>query len=157
MEKFEKVGQKINDSGKLLQIGSDGPNVNLKFLKMYDEKHSFDKYPDILNIGTCGLHTIHGSLKNAIKASNWMAGKILKSMHYNTPARRETFEKITETNVYPLPYCSHRWCKNEDCFDRADVIWLSLSKFIKYLKLLPKSKQPAGKSYPILVKAINRR
>ena len=64
LEKFEKFEiriQKINDSGKLLQIGSDGPSVNLKFLKMYDEKHSFDEYPDILNIGSCGLHTIHKS------------------------------------------------------------------------------------------------
>ena len=86
-----------------------------------------------------------------------MVGKILKSMHIilnDTPARRKTFKKITETNVYPPPYCGRRWCKNEDCLDRADVIWLSLTKFIKYLKLLPKSKQTAGKSYPILVKAI---
>ena len=56
--------------------------------------------------------------------------------------------------MYPLPYCGHRWCENEDCLIRADLIWLPLTKFIKHLKLLPKSKQPAGKSYPILVTAI---
>ena len=53
----------------MLQISSDGPNVNLSFLKKYDEKRSFEDLPPLLNIGTCGLHTIHGSLKNGIKAT----------------------------------------------------------------------------------------
>ena len=29
----------------------------------------------------------------------------------DSPARREAFEKITEPDFYPLPYCGHRWCK----------------------------------------------
>ena len=52
--------------------------------------------------------------KNAEKAGEWDIGKVLKSMSkilMDAPVRREAFEKITEPDVYPLPYCGHRWCK----------------------------------------------
>ena len=73
------------------------------------------------------MHTIHGSLKAAVKAMDWSIGKALKAMWKildETPVRRDIFEKITETNVYPLPYCGHRWCENEDCIHRVENIWL---------------------------------
>ena len=120
LKKFETaVGKKIDQSPNLLQISSDGPNVNLKFLEMYNEKRQFNDLPALLNIGTCGLHTMHGSLKAAIKSSDWVMGKVLKAMSNildETPARREMFEKITETNLYPLKYCGHRWCETRTVF-----------------------------------------
>ena len=33
-----------------------------------------DELPALLYIETCGIHTIHGSLKNAEKASEWDIG-----------------------------------------------------------------------------------
>ena len=41
----------------------------------------------------------------------------------DSPARMEIFEKITESDVYPLPCCSHRWCKSADCLHGAVEIW----------------------------------
>ena len=114
LEKFESgVGTKINNLKNLLQISSDGPSVNLNEL------------PSFLNIGTCGLHTVHGSLKAAVKSTDWSIGKVLKpiaTVLNDSPARRDMSEEVTESNTYPLPYCGLRWCENEDCLERADEI-----------------------------------
>ena len=52
------------DMAKLMQISSDGPAVNLKFLREMDEKRAELDAPPLVDISTCGLHTIHGSFKN---------------------------------------------------------------------------------------------
>ena len=160
--KFEEgCGSKINDSRNLLQISSDGPNVNLLFLKLYDEKRCFNELSSLINIGTCGLHVVHGSLSTSVKSSDWSIGKVLKSMCTilnDSPARREMFEMVTETNTYPLPFCGHRWCENELCLQRANDIWPSFIKFVKHLMNLPKSKQPGqgeGKSFLSLKKVVD--
>ena len=104
------------DQSKLVQISSDGPNVNLKFLQIIkDRREELDHLP-LIDIGTCGLHTVHGSFKTGLVASGWLIEKILKWMWYflkDSPARREVYESITQTKTYPLPYCQTRWCENE--------------------------------------------
>ena len=126
LEKFESgVGKKIKNVKIFLQISSDAQSVNLLFLKLYDEKHCFNELPYPLNIGTCELHTFHGSLKAAVKSTDRSIGKVLKAIATvlnDPPARRDMFEKVSESNTYPLPYCGHRWYENEDCIQRADQI-----------------------------------
>ena len=123
LEKFETgVSKKIYKADDLLQIPSYDPNVDLLFIKFYGENRCLNELPALLDIGTCGFHygSFHGSLKNTEKAIKWDIGKVLKSMSkilMNSPARRETFEKITESDVYLLSYCSHRWC--EKCAPKA--------------------------------------
>ena len=68
LENFIEGSKKL-DLSKMLQVSSDGPNVNLKFLELYGEKREMDDVPRLVDIGTCGLHTVHGSLKNGIKSS----------------------------------------------------------------------------------------
>ena len=106
---------------------------------------------------TCGLHTVHRSLKSGIKCSNWNVGKILKAMSKlleDCPARREWYEIQTESNLYPLPYCGHRWCGNENCASWAEKLWPGFVKFVNYLTGFPESKQPQGKSFSILQEAV---
>ena len=62
-------GTKNLDRKSLLQISSDGPNVNLKFLDLYKNKRDLKELPRLSDIETYGLHTVHGSLKNGIKSS----------------------------------------------------------------------------------------
>ena len=76
----------------------------------------------------------------------------------DSPASSETFEKITESDVYPLPYCGHRWCEPENCLHRAAEIWPAFNTFVKHLMKLPKAKQPAkreGKSFLVLKNAVD--
>ena len=69
LEMFESgFGKNINNVRNRLQISSDGASVNLLFLKLYDKKRCFHELSSLLNIGTCGLHTVHGSPKAAVKS-----------------------------------------------------------------------------------------
>ena len=64
----------------MLQISSDGPNVNLKFLELHGERRDSDELSCVVDLGTCGLHTVYGSLKNGVKCSRWNTGNLLKSL-----------------------------------------------------------------------------
>ena len=61
LEAFEKCMEKVSPAN-MIQISSDGPNVNLKILRLITERREFSDLLPLLNIGTCGLHTVHGSL-----------------------------------------------------------------------------------------------
>ena len=95
-------------------------------LNFWLEKTESEEFPSMIQIGTCGLHTLHGSMKARVKNPNWNIGKILEAawkLLDEVPARRELFEKETETCIYLLPYYGHRWCENEDCACSAELIW----------------------------------
>ena len=68
------------DKAKILQVSSDSPNVNLLFLKNFSEQRQEEELNPLIDIVTCGLHTIHGGLKAGAKASNWKINDALKSM-----------------------------------------------------------------------------
>ena len=46
-------------------------------LNFWLEKTESEELPPLIQIGTCGLHTIHGSMKAGVKNPNWNIGKIL--------------------------------------------------------------------------------
>ena len=84
----------------------DGPNVNWKLLSsIMDERQSNDHYPELLDIGSCSLHVIHGALQKGIRETDWGIDLVLKAL-YNlfdkSPAKRENFAEITGTDVFPL-------------------------------------------------------
>ena len=58
----------IYNPNDLLQVDLDGSNFNLLFLKFFEEKRCLNELPALLDIGTCSIHTIHGSLKNIKKS-----------------------------------------------------------------------------------------
>ena len=45
----------------------DGPSVNRKFFNSVTKKREEDELPALINIGSCGLHVIHGALNLAWK------------------------------------------------------------------------------------------
>ena len=54
-----------------LQVSSDGPHVNLLFLKILVEKRKDEELSQLIDLGTCDLHTAHNAFKHGEKASNW--------------------------------------------------------------------------------------
>ena len=85
------ASKKIHKANDLQEVTSDGPKVNLLFLKLYEEKRCLNELPALLDIGTCAIHTIHRSFKNPEKASEWDIGKVFKStstIFMDSPARR---------------------------------------------------------------------
>ena len=126
-------------------------------LNLLLKKRESEELPPLRQIGTCDLHTMHGSMKAGVENSNWNLGKIIRAawkLLHEAPAQRELFEKVTKTCIYPLPNCGHCWCENEDCAHHAELIWPVLNKFVAYLKDQPKLKHPQSSSFQILLQAV---
>lgn len=59
---------------KVIQCSINGPAVNWKaFREITSEIKQLRSSPtfEILNIGSCGLHTIHNAFKEGLKQTNW--------------------------------------------------------------------------------------
>ena len=104
---FSRITKDLSAS-HLYQVSMDGPNVNLKFYQEFCRKHKDEKYHSLIDIGSCSLHIIHGSLKTRAEKSNWGINKLLKGAYtllHDTPARRKDYESITTSSTYPLSFC----------------------------------------------------
>nr|XP_042905445.1 uncharacterized protein LOC122270779 [Parasteatoda tepidariorum] len=136
-----KEALSILNISKMVQISMDGPNVNHKFfkdLKAEIRDESQDGHPIILNMGSCGLHVLHGAFKTGIRMTNWSLIQFLRSL-YNlfkgVPARRALFVQYTGSNVFPIKFCPVRWLQNGDVAQRAIDMIPHLRKFISGVKL----------------------
>ena len=86
---FDSTFLKRPNSANLLQklIGSlsslSHSNVlqlSVDVLKLYHQYRVENEHPMIANIGSCGLHVLHGALQYGFKQSSWDIDKILKAM-----------------------------------------------------------------------------
>ena len=50
------------------KVSMDGPNVNWKMLDlMVEDRNSNETYPKFLDVGSCGLHVVHGAFRTGMK------------------------------------------------------------------------------------------
>ena len=47
----------------MFQVSMDGPIVNLKFIKKLQKDRLENEQHELINMGSCGLHTIHGAFR----------------------------------------------------------------------------------------------
>ncbi|CAM4639158.1 unnamed protein product [Leuciscus chuanchicus] len=125
----------------LLSVSMDGPNVNFKLLKLFQNEHS-ELHGDaqLISVGSCGLHTIHNAMKAGF--TTWQVDKLLRAMHYifhNVPARREDYTTTTGSSTFPRSFCGHRWVENVPVAERAVDIWPML---LTYVDAVQKKKVP---------------
>ena len=143
---------------KMIQIGMYGPNINWKLLNMIKEKEDqFDRNPqapNILEIGSCSLHVIHGAFGTAESATDWNLRKFLKNCHSifkKSPAKRSdylTADDLHSSHVgkdtsylFSLKFCGHRWLENSKAISRILDIFPYLQKYFGWLsneKKMPK-------------------
>ena len=131
------------DVKKIVQVMSDGPNVNLLFLKLLNESRAEEELSRLIELGTCGLHTLHNGFQHGEKASGWELKSLLKGMYKifdESPARRADYEKLTSAIGcdYALQFCSHRWIENERVAARARNVWEKYLQIIAFWKGLVK-------------------
>ena len=81
LQAFKKGTSKLNPY-KLLQVSTDGPNVNLKFMQelVNDRKRCDPELPGMLQLATCTLHSIHLAFFTAIKDSGWGLSKLFRAL-----------------------------------------------------------------------------
>lgn len=119
---------------KLLQISMDGPNVNKKFFKELSASiREGPDDPEILNIGSCGLHAVSLAFKTGVKATEWNIMEFLRSLYFmfkDSPARRALYSFYSESETFPLKFCSIRWLENVKVADRALNMIPLIKKFI---------------------------
>ena len=63
-------------------------------------------------MGSCSLHIIHSTLRTGEIKSGWDLKQILKGAYqilYDSHARREDYECVTGSKVYPFSFCSIRY------------------------------------------------
>ncbi|KAE8737611.1 hypothetical protein FOCC_FOCC016927 [Frankliniella occidentalis] len=108
---------------KLLQISMYGPTVNFKMLKDYQQELKEDHGgTSMVDLGSCGLHVVHGAFKTGVNAVQWDLKEFLIGLHYlfhKSPARRGHFTKTTASEVFPIPFCFTRWVENAKAGTRA--------------------------------------
>ena len=143
---------------KLLQISMDGPRVNWKLLSLLCEDREKDDadLPKLLNIGSCGLHVVHGAFYTGCRTTDWNIDGILRALYYlfeDSPARREDYTSVTESTVFPLNFCATRWVEDDRVAQRALEIWPNVQKYIKEVLKWSKSKQPTSASFATIAKA----
>ena len=106
LQKFEDASFKLPKQ-KCIQISSDVPSVNLKFLDLLNEKCRNECLDELISIGTCGLHTVSRAFQSAENSADWNIKKVLSTMHkifHESPSRRADYEKVllATKEDYPL-------------------------------------------------------
>lgn len=144
---------------QILQLGMDGPNVNLKVHRLYvEDRKKLDKeMPDLIDIGTCSLHVIHGALQTGMKKSGWEIERVLKCLwrlFHDTYVRRTSYTDITNSTVFPLKFCATRWVEDEPVASRALKIWPNIVKYVLVTLKKKKSEIPTCTSFDVVREAV---
>jgi hypothetical protein len=117
---------------RFIQVSMDGPNVNLKLLESLSSSHD-ESDRKLLNIGTCGLHVLHGAFQNGHSASGWSVNEFLRSAYClskDSPARRADYSAVTGSIVFPKKFCQVRWLANVDVATRALEVLPHIKKYL---------------------------
>ena len=126
----------------------DGRNVNWALYEQLRKHREKEELPSFINIGSCSLHIVHGTLKTCVTATEWNLKGILKSIYtllHDTPARRADYISITECDKFPFAYCATRWVEDKKVADRAVEIWPNIKKVVEKWEKLAPSKRPKEK------------
>nr|CAD7570838.1 unnamed protein product [Timema californicum] len=134
----------VSQAGKVADVTlqSSCHSEDESVLKEHIKSVTDNEVCSLLNLGTCGLHVVHGSLRTGVESVDWDISSLLRHMYYlftNSPARRALFTQLTGYASFPLKFCGVRWLENTKCFQRALQIWDHVAKFLQEAKL-PKTK-----------------
>lgn len=121
---------------KILQLSMDGPSVNWKVFRLLQNELSETSY-QLLDIGSCGIHTIHNAFKMAFKKSNWQLDVFLRSCYYlfkDSPARRADYTRVTGSSTFPMKFVGVRWLENQCVAKRILVLMPHLHAYVNAVK-----------------------
>ena len=101
---------------------------------------------NLIHIGSCSLHIMHGAFKTGAESSGWNMKAIPKGLFtflHDTPARRKDYISITGEERFPLVFCATRWVEDTVVADQLIEIWDSIIKIVRYWENYQKvSNQP---------------
>jgi hypothetical protein len=142
---------------RMLQVSMDGPNVNWKMLSLLEAERDEVNFPKLLELGSCGLHVLHGAFLTGHASVQWKLDSVLSAAYYlfkDSPARRAEYTALTGSTIFPLKYCRTRWLDNGPAARRFIDIFKGLQK---YLKEADCSRKTCLKSWKTLETAMSDR
>lgn len=102
---YEKSTEELSKSD-MLQVSMDGPNVNWSFYSKVEQSLQNNHGVCLINIGSCGLHIIHGAFQRGVESTNWKLDSFLKALHQilkDSPAQHEDYRTAIACNDSPMP------------------------------------------------------
>lgn len=130
----------------VLMVACDGPNVNKKVIRCFKEKRKELKQKQIIDIGSCPLHTVHNAfLKGLENLEIDVSDFIVKVYYYfhKRDLRVEDFEKVQVELKLPthrfIKHTSTRWLTIGPAADRLIEQFAALEHY--FFKLVPKKYQ----------------
>ena len=134
----------------------DGPNVNWKFVDLFSRQLLDELSTAFLNIGSCGLHVVHGAFKHGSETTGWELERFFSAIFQlfkDTPARRDDYTQVTGSSLFALKFCKHRWVENVPVAERALEILPHLHNYVKAVqeKKLP---NPKTESFSTVMKML---
>ena len=89
----------------------DARNVNLKIQQLIQQDRKENQQYRLIDIGSCGLHTIHNALKTVAVQTDWKMKKIVKAVYqifHDSLARGEDYFTVTGSNQFRSSFCATR-------------------------------------------------
>lgn len=145
---LEKIINCISESNlslqNLVQLSTDGPNVNLKVIADLNShlKNTFNTDREILDIGTCSLHIVNGAYKTAHAKVDWKLNQFMRALYRlfkNYPSRRAVYRQITNSSVFPQKFCAVRWTENSGVLRRCLEMLPHLKTYVKGVQEPPET------------------
>lgn len=132
----------------MLTLGRDGPNTNKKVFRLMSEEFKKETGKNLLEIGSCNLHTVHNGFKKGLEVFGDDVSDFAIQMFYffdGEPLRLEEFRKIqVKLNVERHKFIKHlsvRWLTLHDSAARIIEQWEVIQEY--FLRWLPKNR-PKG-------------
>ena len=149
LENFNKSLVEL-DLSKIIQISMDGLSVNWCFYDEVIKNRKEMELHQLINIGSCGLHIIHGSFKTGIEVTHWNIKITAKGpfqiLHDSTPTRAD-YIRVSRSNIFSLFFCATIWVEDKKVAERLLEIWPHISRVVAFWLKLPKLGQPKCKSF----------
>ena len=55
----------------MIMVSMDGPNTNWKVYENLKSHRTEKEFPQIIDVGSCGLHVVHRTFQTGMKANGW--------------------------------------------------------------------------------------
>ena len=99
------------DLSKQIQLLMDLPNMNWKVLSDMEKKREESGLNNLVSIGSCNLHVVHGALKPVTGTTKWNLKTIMIGLFQifkDSPACRKDFISFTGSTIFPLQFLPYR-------------------------------------------------
>ena len=69
LQHFTNITEPMNHSS-IIHLSMEGPSVNHKFYRDLKEYRERVKLPEMINFGSCNLHTLHAAFKSGFESTD---------------------------------------------------------------------------------------